>query len=49
MYKNSKHTVLFPLLLAAGVVLGLVLGVVLFIVSASLVGFVRLLSKMRKG
>ncbi|MCR2029570.1 S41 family peptidase [Alistipes timonensis] len=26
MYKNSKHTVLFPLLLAAGVVLGLVLG-----------------------
>lgn len=26
MYKNSKRTVLFPLLLAAGVVLGLVLG-----------------------
>ena len=26
MYKNSKHTVLFPLLLAAGVVLGLLLG-----------------------
>lgn len=26
MYKNSKHTVLFPLLLVAGVVLGLVLG-----------------------
>ena len=26
MYKNSKHTVLFPLLLAAGVALGLVLG-----------------------
>ncbi|WP_195498949.1 S41 family peptidase [Alistipes timonensis] len=26
MYKNSKHTALFPLLLAAGVVLGLVLG-----------------------
>lgn len=26
MYKNSKHTVLFPLLLAVGVVLGLLLG-----------------------
>ena len=26
MYKNSKYTVLFPLLLAAGVVLGLLLG-----------------------
>ena len=26
MYKNSKHTILFPLLLAAGVVLGLLLG-----------------------
>ena len=26
MYKNSKFTVLFPLLLAAGVVLGLLLG-----------------------
>ena len=26
MYKNSKHTVLFPLLLAAGVGLGLMLG-----------------------
>lgn len=26
MYKNSKHTVLFPLLLAGGVVLGLLLG-----------------------
>ncbi len=26
MYRNSKHTILFPLLLAAGVVLGLLLG-----------------------
>ena len=26
MYRNSKHTVIFPLLLAAGVVLGLLLG-----------------------
>ena len=26
MYKNSKYTILFPLLLAAGVVLGLLLG-----------------------
>ncbi len=26
MYKNSKHTILFPLLLAGGVVLGLLLG-----------------------
>ncbi|MEG0788558.1 MAG: S41 family peptidase [Alistipes sp.] len=26
MYQNSKHTILFPLLLAAGVVLGLLLG-----------------------
>jgi len=26
MYKNSKHTVLFPLLLAGGIVLGLLLG-----------------------
>lgn len=26
MYKNSKHTILFPLLLAVGVVLGLLLG-----------------------
>lgn len=26
MYKNSKHTILFPLLLAGGVVLGLMLG-----------------------
>lgn len=26
MYRNSKHTVLFPLLLAAGVVLGILLG-----------------------
>ncbi len=26
MYRNSKHTVLFPLLLAAGVVAGLLLG-----------------------
>ena len=26
MYKNSKHTILFPLLLAAGIVLGVMLG-----------------------
>ncbi|MBO5685512.1 MAG: S41 family peptidase, partial [Alistipes sp.] len=26
MYKNSRHTILFPLLLAAGVVAGLLLG-----------------------
>ena len=26
MYKNSKHTILFPLLLAAGIVLGVFLG-----------------------
>lgn len=26
MYKNSKHTILFPLLLAAGIVLGILLG-----------------------
>ena len=35
--------------MAVSMVLGLVMGVVLFIVSASLVGLVRLLSKMRKG
>ena len=26
MYKNSKHTIIFPLLLAVGVVLGILLG-----------------------
>ena len=26
MYKNSKHTILFPLLLATGIVLGVMLG-----------------------
>ena len=26
MYRNSKHTVIFPLILSAGVVLGILLG-----------------------
>ena len=26
MYKNSKHTIIFPLILACGVVLGILLG-----------------------